>query len=400
VFISDYVLNGTFHGEVGQEFNQTIQVGSARVRFDWGMRRPFIDDRGQRAVIMNTGRMKFNNVKGVFEPERKKVLINHLIQRGIFHEVFNATSMRLRDWINMDRAVVRATRQRLTLVTTLETAVGFGGFDAMAKLTHEYEAMSDPGEAVVDMDGLTDGRNDSPQFVLRSVPLPITHSDFFFSQRRLAVSENSDTPLDTTMAEAGARRCAEMVERTAIGTVTGVRYGTQTTGYGTHQGNSQVYGLTNFPYRVVKIDLNAPTGSNPEAVKQDVIEMRETMYSNGFFGPFALFYSTGYDAYFDDDYFRSGATSSSPAATLRDRIMKINGIQSIQRLDYLTSGSQLIMVQLTPDVVQYVNGLDFVTMQWPTKGGLMQNFKILCIKVPVFKAPSNTVAGVIHGTTS
>lgn len=400
MFIRDFILDGTFHGEVANQYNQFITVNGARVRFDWGMRRPFIDERGQRAVIMNTGKMRYNNVKGKYEPERKKVLINHLISKGIFHEVFNATSLRKGDWIEIDKAVVKATRQRLTLVTELEAKVSYGGFDAMSKMTHEYEAMSDPGEAVVDMDGITDGRNDHALFTLRSVPLPITHADFHISDRKLAISQNNDTPFDTVMVEAMARRCAEMAERTALGTVTGVEYGTQTAGYGAHQGLSKVYGLTNFPYRVVKTDLTTPSGTNPEAVKQDLIEMRETMYANGFFGPFDVYYSTGYDAFLDDDYFRSGATTGAMSRTLRERIGEIDNIQTMKRLDFLTSGYQLIMVQMTPDVIQFINGMDWVTMQWPTKGGLMHNFKIMGIKVPVLKAPYNTIAGILHGTTS
>ena len=77
--------------------------------------------------------------------------------------------------------------------------------------------MSDPGGALVDMDAMTEGKTDSPLFKLRAIPLPITHGDFWFSERRLEVSRNS-TALDTTMAEAVSRRIAETVEATTIGT--------------------------------------------------------------------------------------------------------------------------------------------------------------------------------------
>lgn len=374
MFTSDFVLNGQAHGDIGQ--------GLAEVRFEPGLLRPYFDKRGNRVVTVNG----------------KTYDIGGLMSRGIYSPVFNATSLRKENWIDIDRAVTRATRQRLRFWADLMANVSFGGFNGMAKLTHEYEAMSDPGEAVVDMDGITDGRQDSPLFKLRSVPLPITHSDFWFSQRRLAVSRNSGTPLDTTMAEAAGRRVAEMIEQTAIGNLTGISYGTQTgSNYAAHDGTSTQYGLTTFPYRQVRNTLTVPTGSNPDAVMADVIAMREQLYSKGFFGPFMLYTSTGYDAYLDNDYFRSGSTSVQ--RTLRERIEAIDGIVGIKRLDFLTTNYQMILIQMTPEVVQAINGMDVTTVQWESQGGMRQNFKVMAIQTALFKAPFNGVAGYVHGTS-
>jgi hypothetical protein len=387
---TDFVLNGQGHGPAGGVLSE--------VRYDPGMLRPFVNNRGQRCVTVNTGQKAWSEKTKSFEPVQKTVLVEQLLARGVYSPVFNATSLRKEEWIELDRAVVRAARQRLRAWADLAAANTYGGFNGMAKLTLEYESMSDPGEAVVDMDGLSDGRNDSPSFQLRSLPLPITHSDFWFSERRLAVSRNSGTPLDTTMAEAAGRRVAEMIERTLIGVETGVTYGTQSAGVTAHQGTSTVYGYTNFPYRITKTDLTTPTGSNPEAVMQDVIEMRELMYAQGHYGPFVLYTSTGYDVHFDNDYFRTGSTAIQ--RTLRERLMAIEGIQSITRLDYLTTGYQMVMVQMTPDVAQAINAMDITTVQWESQGGLRKNFKVMAIQVPLLRAPYNGVAAIVHATTS
>lgn len=384
-----YVLNGQGFG-VGDTLHQC--------RFDPGLLRPYTNDRGVRCVTVNTGRMVQNNRTGKYEPKYVSVPIQQLMDRGIYSPVFNAATLRKNEWIELDTAVIRATRLRLRAWADLVASSSRGGFNAMAKTTFEYQAMSDPGEAIVDMDGISEGRTDRPLFNLKSIPLPITHSDFWFSQREIAVSRNSGTPLDTTMAEAAGRRVAEMIERTVIGIETGVTFGTQTAGPGAHTGTSTVYGYTNFPYRVTKTDLNTPTGANPEAVMTDVLEMLETMRSNGYFGPYMLYHSTPYSRYFDDDYFRSGSTSA--VRTLRERIMEIGDIQDIRRLDYLTDGYQLILIQMTAEVAQAINGMDVTTVQWETKGGMQQNFKVLCIQVPLLKAPYNGVSGILHATTS
>lgn len=370
----------------------------AEVRYDPGLLRPYFDRQGQRCVTVNTGHMVWDQQTKQMVPVYQKQNIGDLMARGIYSPVFNSTTLRKEEWIQMDQVVIKAARQRLKAWMDLAAANSFGGFNAMSKMTLEYEAMSDPGEAVVDMDGLSDGRTDSPLYKLRSIPLPITHSDFWFSARRLAVSRNTGTPLDTTMAEAAGRRVAEMIEKTLIGTETGVSYGTQTLGSVAHDGTSTVYGYTNFPQRVTKIDLNIPTGANPEAIKQDVIEMREALYAISYYGPFILYHSTAYDAFLDDDYFRAGSTAQT--RTLRERIKSIEGIMDVRRLDYLTSGYQMILVQMTPDVARAINGMDITTVQWESQGGMRVNFKVMCIQVPQLRSDFNAATGICHGTTS
>lgn len=382
------VLNGQGLGGVGR----TLET----VRFDPGLMRPFIDRSGVRCVMLQNG-YKYDPKTGLDVPQYKKYAVRDLESRDIRSPVFNAMTLPKEAWIELDRTVVKATRQRLRAWSDL-AAANPRSVNGMSRMTLEYQAMTDPGEAVVDMDSLSAGRQDRPLFNLKSVPLPITHSDFSFSEREIAVSRNSGTPLDTTMAEAAGRRVAEMIEKTLIGTETGVVYGTQSSGAGAHTGSSGVYGYTNFPYRVTKTDLTTPTGSNPEAVMTDVLEMIETMQGNGFFGPYMFYHSTGYSRYLNDDYFRTGSTSA--VRLLRERILAIEGIADVRRLDYLTSGYQLVLVQMTPDVAQAINGMDITAVQWESQGGAKQNFKVMAIQVPLLKSPYNGTSGILHGTTA
>lgn len=371
----DYILNGQGFGSVAEQL--------AGCQFDPGLLRPYIDSHGRKCVTV------LNN-KG--KPEKR--FVSDLVNNGISSPVFNATSLRKDEWIQLDSVVLKAARQRLRAWGDLAQANSYGGFNGMSKTILEHESMSDPGEAIVDMDGLSEGRSDSPKFQLEGLPLPITHSDFFFSARRLAASRNSGTPLDTTMAEAAGRRVAEMIEKTLIGVETGITYGTSTD-YGR---TAAVYGYTNFPSRLTKTDLTTPTGSNPEAIVQDVLEMRDSLYSNYFYGPFMLYHSTSYDTYLDNDYFRSGSTAAH--RTLRERIQSIDGVAGVRRLDFLTSGYVMIMVQMTSDVARAINGMDITTVQWESVGGMRLNFKVMAIQVPQVRADYNGRCGVLHATTS
>lgn len=368
------------------------------------LRRPFLDERGRACVTVNTGR--YTTEKGERVPIRERRLVNDLRNAGyVLPPVTNATSLRKEEWIELDRVALQAARQRLRAWKDLAAANTFGGFNGMSKMTLEYEAMSDPGEAIIDMDAITAGRNDSPLFKLRSLPLPITHSDYWFSSRRLAVSRNTGTPLDTTMGEAAARRVAEMIEKTTIGVETGLTYGTVSSGPTAHDGASTVYGYTNYVNRLTKTDLTTPTGANPNATVADVLDMRNSLYDNKFYGPFMLYHSTDWDQYMDNDYAFTNSTgwASDPSRTLRERLKSIEGIQDVQRLDFLDATDNpftLLMVQMTADVARAVIGMDITTVQWESSGGMQLNFKVMAIMVPQLRSDYSGNCGILQATTS
>jgi hypothetical protein len=390
----------------------------ANVRFDPGMLRPYYDKNNNAAVTINTGRWTVE--RGERKPIREHRRIRDLIANGVMSPVFNATSLRKEEWLQLDTVVLKAARYRLRAWEDLASRNPYGGFNGMSKMILEHETMTDPGEAVVDMDGLTEGRTDAPKYQLEGLPLPITHSDFWFSSRRLAVSRNTGMPLDTTMGEAAGRRVAEKIEKTLIGVNTGVTYGGNSTQVGGYGRASTVYGYLNFPDRLTYITLTTPTGANPEATVEDVLAMRDQLYANKFYGPFMLYHSNDWDQYLDNDYQRlvSAGNSVGGTLTLRERLRRIDGIEDVKRLDFLFSalpdsdlgpGGEdvtaarpftMLMVQMTPDVVRAVNGMDITTVQWESQGGMRLNFKVMAIQVPQLRADNYGNCGILHASTS
>lgn len=383
----DYVLNGQGFGEVAERL--------AGTHFDPGLLRPFIDRKGRKVVMVNTGQMSYNKESGRHEPMYQKRLVSELIANGMWSPVFNATALRKQEWVLLDSVVLKAARARLRAWADLAGSNSFGGFNGMSRTVLEHETMSDPGEAVVDMDGLTEGRSDRPRYDLKGLPLPITHSDFWFSSRQLAVSRNTGTPLDATMAEAAGRRVAEMVEKTTIGSITGT--GLSKVGSLLSE-NPQVYGYTNFPSRITKTDLTVPDGTNADDTVADVLEMRNALYNNNRFGPFMLYHSNDWDQFMDGDYILTGGNVATQ--TLRERLKAIEGIQDVRRLDFLTDTFTLLMVQMTADVARAVIGMDMTTVQWESSGGMRLNFKVMCIHVPQLRADFNGSTGILHATTA
>lgn len=419
MFVQDFILDGNIvgNGELSEALGG-MQMGSG-LRFDPGLLRPFRDDKNQSCVIVNSGRSKFNKESGKHEPIYVKKLTRELVANDVSLPVFNDTMLRKQEWIELDKVVLRAARYRLRAYADLAAANSYGGFDGMATTILEHETMSDPGEALVDMDGLSDGRSDAPTYQLQGLPLPITHVDFFIPKRKLLSSRRNGTPIDTTMAEAGGRRIGEKLETTLIGNATGITYGGQNNpSYGR---TSKVYGYLNFTPRLTYTSLHIPTavGWTPKDTIDDVLAIRQLLQANKFFGPYMIYTSNDWDRYLDADYayvVTSGAVS--PSQTLRNRLRQLPDIQDVRRLDMLfatapTAGGPgysgmgltlnpftFIVVQMTQDVARAVNGMDISTIQWESHGGLRLNFKIMTIQAPQLRADKYNNCGILQATTS
>ncbi len=388
------------------------------------MRRPFRDRNGRPALTINLGRTTLN--RGEQVPIREHILIRDWVDRtGQMLPVHNATTLRKEEWIELDRKVLLAARYRLRAWKDLADRNPFGGFNAMGKTILETEMMSDPGEAVVDMDGITDGRGDTPKFTGAGLPLPITHSDFYYSQRQLYQSRNGSTPLDMTMGEAAGRRVAEAIEKTTIGVKTGITYGGVNTALTYVNTPPVVYGYTNFPQRLTKTNLATPTATTLAATLADVLNMRDHLKAAKMFGPYMIYHSNDWDQWMDNDYILTGGNVTTE--TLRNRLKAIDDVEDVRRLDFLFGSTTdinshditnivtygpggdvdvtlkpytLLMIDMRPETARAVDGMPITTVQWESKGGLQLSFKVMCIQVPQLRADYYGNTGVMHATTS
>lgn len=391
------------------------------VSYDPGLSRPYLHSDGRVWVDVTVGHQERKDASGQIVineysgmPEYERVTEAELVSERMRRDlpvigVNNATVLPKEAWIRLDGTVAMSVRKRLRLWADLRARVTYGGFDGMATPILERELVTDPGEAVVDMEGLSEGRNFQPSNALQGLPLPITSSSFWISERFLAASRNSGRPLDTQRAGMAGRRIGEMIERTAIGSVAGMTYGAAAAG--SYLQTSKVYGLITHPARITKTNLTtsatimtniATTGG--DSFVTDVFTMVELAKAQNFFGPFILYVSsgdgttTGYDRILNRDY------KATVTGTIRSRVLLSEDISDIRRLDYL-DGDVLLLVEMDPDVIQAISGLEIITVQETVKFGMQHNFKTLCIQVPwvksAFKSGTTTeVTGIVHGTTS
>ena len=347
----DYVLNGTASGSVADRLLES--------NFDVGSLRPYIGD-DNRSVFVD--RMVGNELKAV--------------------PVHNATAtLRKDDWKLLDEAILPIAKARLKAVADLRSrGLQFTIPNGMGKTMFEYETQSDITPAEASMDGISRSVSDRPLFELKNLPLPIIHKEFFFTARQIQSSRNGGSPLDTTTAQLAARQVAEGAEKMLIGTFGQIAFG-----------GGNVYGYTNFPNRLTKT-MTAPDGTNQATTVREVLNMRKLAQDKNYFGPYALYVSTTWDEYLDDDY-----SSSKGTNTLRQRLAAIDGITGIQTLDYLPDKT-MVLLHLGVEVARAVIGMDITTVQWDSHGGLQKNFKVMTIQVPQIRADQSLQTGIVHGT--
>jgi len=367
-----------------------------------------LDSRGRACVTVNTGRTapRKDSRGGGFitneygQPKMFPVLENQLVSershRGLPTPTINAGNLLTKEaWVMLDNVVLEAARYRLRAWADLRAANTYGGFDGMANPILEFERVTDVGEAVEDMDGMTEARSFTPKFDLQGMPLPITHSDFFLSSRFLAVSKNKGTPMDTTRAEMAGRRIGERIENVTIGLEASTTYGEAAGTKYAYSNPSTVYGYMTHPDRITVTGRTKPTGTNGGTILSDFLYVREQLYLQKFFGPYIVYTSTDWDQYLDNLF----STAEPSAGTLRKRLLEVEDIQDIRRLDFLLGSANpftSIWVQMTPETARAVNGMEITTVQWPSMGGMRLNFKVMCIQVPQirsrFTGPNTTTA--------
>ncbi|MBU1067247.1 bacteriocin family protein [Patescibacteria group bacterium] len=352
----NFILNGQAQGNVA-----SVLMAN---NFDANALRPYQGRDGRSYITVNTGRVDKDG----------KPIYQALVTNAV-------ATLRKDDWVQLDTAIIKAAKPRLTAVADLRAAgLQYVIPNGLGKTVLEHEAMSDIGDASISMDGLREGDSDRPQFELTALPLPIVHKDFQFSARQVMASRNGGSPLDTTNAELAGRKVAEEVEKLLLGEVNTYTYGGGT-----------VYGYTNFTDRLTHT-LTAPASDNHATTVAQVLAMRKKSIDAGYYGPWALYYSPGWSVYMDEDY-----STSKGDNTMRQRLAAIDGITAVKQADYL-SDTTLLLVQMTSDVARMVIGMDLTTVQWESHGGMQLNFKVMCIMVPQLRSDYNDATGIVHGS--
>lgn len=350
----DFMGAGVSQGEVAGYM-------ASHGRLDPGRMRPWIGNDGRAYVTVYAGG----------DPKKKESYKSIQIQT-------NAT-LRRDEWKQLDEAVLAISDTRLVGIQDLiSRGLVYNLSNAMGTTVLEWHDVSDAMEASLTMDGVTRSVGDRPAFTTNYMPIPIIHVDYEINTRVLAASRSLGNPLDTTSAERAARKVSEKLE-TMLFTNT-----TYTFGGGT------IYSYLNHPDRNT-VSLGTAWSSDTAAnILTDVYNMKQASINDRHYGPWVLYIPTAYEVVLDKDY-----DATTPGTTIRERILKIAGIQDVKVIDTLTADN-VLLVQMTSDVVRLVRGMGIQNVEWQTEGNFVNKYKVMTIQVPQIRSDQANRSGIVH----
>jgi len=302
---------------------------------------------------------------------------------------FNINALRTNDvllydeWKVIDKAVLKAATQRLLGIGDLQSrGLTYDIPNGLAKTVLAWQDSSDLEDASMSMDGITRGQRDRPEFDINYIPLPIIHYDFSYSVREIQQSRDGSMPLDTTTSELAARKVIEKAETILFQGSSSYKFGGGT-----------IYGYQDAPQRntgslTANWDDSAASGAT---ILADVLAMKQASIDAYHFGPWILYIPTNFESAIDDDF------KANSDKSIRTRLLEIAGLSDIKVADFLSSDN-VVLVQMTTDVVRLVNGLAITTVQWDSEGGMQANFKVMMIMVPQIRNDQNNRSGIVHYT--
>ena len=333
-------------------------------RLDPGQMRPWVGDDGRSYITVYSGQG---------DPTRKESYKDIPIQ--------TYATLRRDEWKQLDEAVLAISEKRLGGIQDLiDNGLVFNLANAMGTTVLEYHDMSDAMSAELSMDGVTRGLGDRPDYGVNYLPLPIIHVDYEINARVLAASRSLGNPLDVTSAERASRKVNEKLEELLF-TNTSFRFGGGIIySYLSHPDRNPVTLGTNW-------DASAKTGAD---IIDDVLSMKQASINKFHYGPWMLYIPTAYETVLDGDY-----DATTPGTTIRERILKISGIKGIKIIDTLPANN-VLMVQMSTDVVRLVRGMGIQNVQWQTEGQTITKYKVMTIQVPQVRSDKDGNSGVTH----
>lgn len=353
------------------EVKVSVNTGGLNV----GRMRPYLGDDGKIYVTTYTGG----------DPKKptsyKEVCINH------FPMTTNAT-LRRDEWKQLDEKILAISRNRLGgWQDLLDNGLTYNLGNAMGTTVMEWHDMSDPLSVEMTMDGITRGKNDQIKFQTNYLPLPILHVDYEINTRHLEASRKLGNPLDTSLAEMAVRRIMERQEDMLFTSTYDYAWGTKD-----DRDRNKIYSYLSFPDRNI-VNLSIPwdnSAMTAALILQDVLEIKKAMRAAYHYGPIMLYIPSDYETVLDDDY-----DTQTPGTTIRERILKIDGIKGIKVVDRLTDDN-VIAVEMSPETVRIINGFGITNVAEKEEFGMVSKYKVMTIQIPQIRSDQNGKCGIVH----
>lgn len=307
-----------------------------------------------------------------------------LVAQRLMQSGFNVNALRTNDvlrkdeWKLYDTALVTVARTRLVGVgDLLSRGLSMKLPNALGVTRVEWETATEMVPADVTMSGISQSTNDRMEFDLTGIPVPIVHKDFNLNIRHLEASRRTGQPIDTMQIERCTRMVVEKIENILFAGFTGLG------------SNNTIYGYKNATNRNTgSVSASWVTATGAQIVF-DVLAMIGKSVADNMYGPWMLYVPVDAYVHMGDDYKANGDL------TILERVKAIPGIIDVRPTSDLAAPN-VLLVQMTKDVVDMIDGIQPTMVEWDSHGGFVKNFKVIAIMVPRVRNDSDLQSGVVH----
>jgi uncharacterized linocin/CFP29 family protein len=291
--------------------------------------------------------------------------------------------LRKEEWTMLDREVLRIATKRMSAYNDLKRMglVKTGG--GLGMIISQWETLSDMDAAIVSMSGTAAGRNDRVDFGMNGVPIPLIHKDFSLNLRHLLASRqaaaNGGGPanIDTLQAETATRLVSEGIENLIFN------------GNGMVVNGMTIYGLTTYPSR--NVVATSQPWTTPANIYSSIVTCIDQLVQKNFYGPYMVYVS-------NKQYVQMLEKEGVDVfQTILDRVKKIPGIEDVKPT-FALADHNLVVVNLTSDTLDAVEGQGITPVQWNEQGGFIVNYKVMAAFAPRVKSDGEGKCGVVHHT--
>lgn len=288
--------------------------------------------------------------------------------------------LRKDEWEQLDAMVQIAATGQLNAIARLDGDASLRKpLGSIGVVVAQYNQGSEMTRPAVNLTGRGAPSLDRQNYNLTGVPIPVIHKEFQIGTRELAASRAYGSGIDATNAFEASRVVAQEMERI---------YFVGNTNISLNQ--DVLYGVTNEP----NINGGAAVGDFGVLANQvpTFRNMIQAANADNYFGPFEFWVArTQYNemslAFYTDGSGESGL----------QRILRMEGVDAVHPSDWMTAGT-LVMVQMTPNVIDFCVYQMGTVVEWTTPDGMAQNFKIMSIGAPRVKSDYNNASGIVYFT--
>lgn len=281
------------------------------------------------------------------------------------------------EWERLDAAVISRARQRLGAWGDVVGA-GLVSNTTLAEWFSKWRVASERIAATAMMDFRTQLIEDRTDKKTYGVPVPIVSAAFSIGRRELITARAAGSDVESFEAEEAGAAVAEKLEDMLINGETGiVLEGTPIYGYRTLSARNTGTVVGDFG-----------TISN---IYETFIAAVLAMAADRYYGPFGVYMSN--TQYFEMLEYYSDGTGQTALA----RVLSIPQI-SFVRVNDLTTDGDVLMVQLTREVVDIRQAMALENRRWVSPDASRIHFVVMAAAVPRLKTDYAGNAGILHYT--